>query len=446
MQLTQQQKLIAGAVVVVLVLGLASIPFILKKVAKERVVKSLKVWVVGDDKSIYEPIYPKFGLPIELIKKDYKTYERELVDALASGDGPDVFMIHNSWLPKHQSKLAPAPAELLTPFSIQKNFPDVVTTDFVRDGKIYALPLSIDTLALFYDKDVFNGAFISAPPRTWGELGSIATRLTKRDAGGNIIQSGVALGAGDKSVDKASHILPLLMMQKGVVMVRESGKSYTPVLSSDSGGVGENPAVDALNFYLQFSDPLSPLYTWDSSQHYSIDAFSYNPTVRNKVAMILSYWYQIAVMKGDENKKGKNPNLNFGVAQMPQRDDVNESQYATYADYWGYAVAKSTKDPKMAWSFVQFLTSKAQAQQYLVATKRPPALRSLISSYQDDPILSVFANQILIAKSWIQPGASDANPLFSQAIDQVTRGQISSNEAIQSLRSQLQELFSRITL
>jgi len=232
------------------------------------------------------------------------------------------------------------------------------------------------------------------------------------------------------------------MMQKGATMVRQSGKNYEPVLSSNTSS--ENSAVDALKFYLQFSDPQSPFYTWDTGQHYSIDAFSYNPSVKNKVAMILSYWYQIAVMKGDEAKKGKNPNLNFGVSQMPQQDDVNESQYATYADYWGYAVAKSSKDPQSAWRFVQFLTSKASAQQYLTATKRPPALRSLIASYQDDPILSVFANQILIAKSWIQPGASDVNPLFSQAIEQVYRGQLSPEEAISALREQMRELFSRI--
>jgi len=439
---SQQQKFIAILGVAVVILGLVSIPFILKKAAVRGKVSGLKVWIVGDDNSVFGPISEKFGLPVEYVKKDFKTYERELVDALASGEGPDVFMIHNSWLPKHQSKLAFAPAELLTPLVVQKNFPDVVTTDFVRDGKIYALPLSIDTLALFYDKDVFNGSFISAPPQTWSKLQEVATRLTKRDELGNIIQSGVALGGSDRSVDKASHILALLMMQKGATMVRQSGKNYEPVLSSNTSS--ENSAVDALKFYLQFSDPQSPFYTWDTGQHYSIDAFSYNPSVKNKVAMILSYWYQIAVMKGDEAKKGKNPNLNFGVSQMPQQDDVNESQYATYADYWGYAVAKSSKDPQSAWRFVQFLTSKASAQQYLTATKRPPALRSLIASYQDDPILSVFANQILIAKSWIQPGASDVNPLFSQAIEQVYRGQLSPEEAISALREQMRELFSRI--
>ena len=443
-QFSQQQKLIVIVVVIAIVLSLVSIPFILKKTATKKKINSLKVWIVGDDRSVFEPISNSFGFPVEYVEKDFKTYERELVDALASGEGPDVFMIHNSWLPKHQSKLASAPAEFITPLAVQKNFPDVVTTDFVRDGKIYALPLSIDTLALFYDKDVFNGSFISAPPQTWGELEEIATRLTKRDESGSIIQSGVALGGSDRSVDKASHILALLMMQKGVTLTEQSGNNYSSEFRNKK--TNESSAEDALNFYLQFSDPQSPFYTWDTGQHYSIDAFSYNPSVRNKAAMILGYWYQIAVMKGDENKKGKNPNLNFGVAQMPQQDDVNESRYATYADYWGYAVAKSTKDPQSAWRFVQFLTSKAQAEQYLIATKRPPALRSLIASYQDNPILSVFANQILIAKSWVQPGASDVNPLFSQAIEQVYRGQLSSEEAIRALREQVKELFSRIVL
>jgi len=444
MQLTQQQKFIVVVLVIVVVLSLVGVFLVLKKPTVKGNVSSLNVWIVGDDKFIFEPISNGFGLPVKYVKKDFKTYERELVDALASGEGPDVFMIHNSWLPKHQSKLVSAPTELLTPFAVQKNFPDVVTTDFVRDGKIYALPLSIDTLALFYDKDVFNGSFISAPPKTWGELEEVATRLTKRDELGNIIQSGVALGGSDRSVDKASNILALLMIQEGITLTEQSGDSYSPEFRDK--GVDKLSAGDALGFYLQFSDPQSPFYTWDTGQHYSIDAFSYNSSARNKVAMILGYWYQIAVMKGDEIRKGKNPNLNLGVAQMPQQDGVNASQYATYADYWGYAVAKSSKDPQSAWRFVQFLTSQEQAKQYLDATKRPPALRSLIASYQNDPILSVFANQILIAKSWIQPGASDVNPLFSQAIEQVYRGQVNTDEAINALREQVRELFSRIVL
>ena len=43
------------------------------------------------------------------------SYENDLRDALAAGNGPDVFLIHNSWLTKHQDKLSPAPDSVLTP-------------------------------------------------------------------------------------------------------------------------------------------------------------------------------------------------------------------------------------------------------------------------------------------------------------------------------------------
>src|SRR4051812_44495066 len=47
---------------------------------------------------------------ITYVKKDEATYENELVDALASGQGLDIFSIHNDWLPKHIDKLSAEPS------------------------------------------------------------------------------------------------------------------------------------------------------------------------------------------------------------------------------------------------------------------------------------------------------------------------------------------------
>src|SRR6187431_2409837 len=44
---------------------------------------------------------------IRFVTKDITSYEQELVDAIASGKGPDIFSIHNDWLPKHIEKLVP---------------------------------------------------------------------------------------------------------------------------------------------------------------------------------------------------------------------------------------------------------------------------------------------------------------------------------------------------
>ncbi|MDE1970666.1 MAG: extracellular solute-binding protein [Patescibacteria group bacterium] len=438
--LTQQQKAIlgiGGVLILILVLGFTGIiPGLRKKPSATRQISSLTVWGVGDDKSVFDSIFPGFGVSITYVKKDYATYEQDLITALAAGEGPDVFMIHDAWLPKYQNLVTPAPADLITPLTVQKQFPDVVSQDFIRNGNIYALPLSIDTLALFYDKDIFNGSFVSAPPRTWGQLETLATRLTKRDATGAITQSGIALGGSATNVDKAADILSMLMIQNGSKM--SDGASYTSALDTPLTIGGGQPGVDALKFYLQFADPHSSFFTWDTSQHYSIDAFSYNPSVNNKVAMMINYHYQIPTLLA------KNPNLNFGVATLPQQDSATEAQYATYPDYWGYAVSKASKDPALAWKFVLYLTAYNQAKTYLQNTHNPPALRALIQNDQNDPILSVFANQILIAKSWVRPGHETTNSVLSNAISSVQQGLLSPDEAISAANQQLNALFNAI--
>ncbi len=438
-QLTQQQKktiLLIGAALILIVFALF---FSLRKPGDTTKATELVVWGVGDDRPTYEQIFERFGSPITYVKKDFSNYEQDLVNALASGQGPDVFMIHNSWLYKHRGKIIPAPADIVAPLAVQQKFPDVVTTDFVREGSVYSLPLSIDTLALFYDKDVFNGAFISEPPRTWSEFEELALRLTRRDAGGNIIQPGVAMGGSARLIDKATDVLEMLMLQNGSKMFGENVLGPFATLNSSVGGFdGSDPAVNALRFYLQFADPLSAFYVWDSSQHNSVDAFSYNSSARNKVAMTLNYHYRIPLLLS------KNRNLRFGVSQVPQRDGAVGGQLGTYADYWGYAVSRASKNPQLAWQFIGFLTDAPQAKLYLAKTGKPPALRALISDYDNDPVLSVFARQILIAKSWVQPGHEDVSRVFAGIIDSVSQGLFSPQEAIGAAEQQINELFRKI--
>ena len=86
--------------------------------------------------------------------------------AFAEGNGPDVFEIGNRSLPKWQSVLAQLPAAYASqfgPLQLQNDFPSVVQSDFMTTSTptstgIYALPLSIDTLAMFYNKDLFDSA------------------------------------------------------------------------------------------------------------------------------------------------------------------------------------------------------------------------------------------------------------------------------------------------
>jgi ABC-type glycerol-3-phosphate transport system substrate-binding protein len=52
----------------------------------------------------------------------------------------------------------------------------------------------MDSMVLYYNKDMFNAAGIVAPPTTWQEFQDDVKKLTLVDATGNIVRSGAAIG------------------------------------------------------------------------------------------------------------------------------------------------------------------------------------------------------------------------------------------------------------
>ena len=103
----------------------------------------------------YEKAYP--NIKINYRKLTYAEYEEEVVSALAAGKGPDIWSIHNTWLPEQIDKLSPMPETVMRPDLYKETFVDVAAFDMTGpDEQLYGIPFSVDSLALYYNKDYFN--------------------------------------------------------------------------------------------------------------------------------------------------------------------------------------------------------------------------------------------------------------------------------------------------
>ncbi|HBP01544.1 MAG: hypothetical protein UX75_C0033G0006 [Candidatus Moranbacteria bacterium GW2011_GWE2_47_10] len=433
---------------------------------------NLEIWGVFDSSDVfveaiaeYKKVNPYVG-EIKYKKFSPDTYKTELIDALASGQGPDIFLVQNTWLPSFESKLEASPKGLIGLDKIKENFVDVVQSDFVSEDKVYTLPLSVDSMALYYNKSLFNSAGITAPPKTWAEFNDAATKLTKLDAFGSITQSGAAMGTA-YNINRSTDILGLLMLQNGAKMTDDNNKEA----KINEGVVGSDGSVVragevALGYYAQFAKKDSPLYTWNNDMHYSLDAFS-----EGNLAMMLNYSWQIDTIKN------KNSKLNFDIAPVPQVSDIDP---VSYANYWGWGVSKNkvgTKDgltgrdlPNEArvhesWQFLKFLTMKNSgvirlynafsgnfkdfpinydpAAKYIEKTNRPAARRDLIDKQKDDPKLGVFAKGNLIAKNWYQKNPDSIEKIFADAIDYVSKGGGRPYDALSLASNRITEIMSR---
>lgn len=395
---------------------------------------TLQFWGVFDNQTAFDKTIRDFkvqnpGIDVRYRQLTFEEYEQALINNLAAGTGPDIVMFHNTWLPKHGDKLMPMPANIpdQDPFTLQSfrdQFVDVAYQDLVYDDRIYGMPLYVDSLALYYNKDLLNGAGITRPPQTWEEVNANVQLLTKFDSRGNITQSGFSLGTA-RNINRSTDILMGMMIQSGVQMTSEDNRSAAFASPVRGQRVGEI----ALQYYTDFANPTNRNYTWNDSQHYSVDAFT-----EGTLAMMAGYAHQAQVIRS------KAPRLNFAVAPMPQ---ASLASVRNFANYWAVGVTNKSARPTESWKFVAYLASKEGVTDYLNATSRPSARRDLIDLQRSDPDLGVFAVQALTARSWFQVDNRVIEGIFADMIDDVNFKRDTIPDALSRAESRVNVIMQR---
>ena len=142
-----------------------------------------------------------------------------------------------------------------------------------------------------------------------------------------LVRSGAALGTANNN-EHFSDILGLMFSQTDVSVPDE---------------LGTKPAADALDFYTTFAKQDN---VWNNSFPEANVAF-----VQGKTSMIFVPSWRIVDLLA------ANPNLNFGVAPVPQ---AIPDKPANWASYWMLTVPSSSKNQDAAWNFIKYLTSEEE--------------------------------------------------------------------------------------
>lgn len=142
----------------------------------------------------------------KLVKDWNSTHERQVVleyipgqaysgsklpTAFAAGSGPDIFLISPGDFLRYQTGGVLAD---LTPYmtkeAIDDFFPDALATRTV-DGKVYALPMEIEPLTIFYSRPAWEKAGLSEGdiPTNWDQLLNVADKLTSASSSGLVLET-----------------------------------------------------------------------------------------------------------------------------------------------------------------------------------------------------------------------------------------------------------------
>lgn len=371
---------------------------------------------------------PRFGT-VNYVQKDEQTFDTDLTNAIASGTGPDLIVIASDDLVHLATKLSFISYDLLPQQTFEATFIQEGNL-FLATSGIAGVPLVVDPMVMFWNRDLLTSAGYVAPPKAWGELIPLAGAITKKNESGDIVTSVAALGEY-QNVAHAKEILSMLMMQAGsdVVHYNANDKLVSDLLAASPTG-GEPPAQSALRFYTEFADPTSGAYSWNRSFPDSRTAFA-----SGDVALYFGFASEV----GDVVLR--NPNLNFGVAEVPQIPSTNRK--LTFGRMYAFAIPRGSANPDGARTVAFLLAGETIGESLASRLGMPSAnisVLSKIAASSTDMTTAIVRSSAIISRGWLDPEPDESGATFKRMVERVTSGAVRYPEALKDADSALSNI------
>ncbi|MFJ3905714.1 ABC transporter substrate-binding protein [Streptomyces sp. NPDC090025] len=224
---------------------------------------------------------------------------------------------------------------------LDKTFSKVLQDYTQFEGKRCSLPLLSDAYGLYYNKDAFKAAGITAPPKTWSEFATVAKKLTKTK-GDSFEQLGFMPNyLGYETVP--SHY----MSQWDHKYFDEQGKSN---IAKDPG------FAEMLTYQKSLVDGLGGFAKLDKYRTTFGDEWgAKHPFQTGQVAMQLDGEWRLNFIKD-----AKVP-FEVGVAPLPVADDEVADYGKGYLSGTIIGIAPQSKKQNAAWELAKYMTMDTEA-------------------------------------------------------------------------------------
>ncbi|MBI3747254.1 MAG: sugar ABC transporter substrate-binding protein, partial [Chloroflexi bacterium] len=292
------------------------------------------------------------SITVKVTVADWDSYWPKLQTDLAGGNAPDVFLMDGPLFADYQTR-----DQLLdlSPLITRDGFDttqlaELAVKDFAgADGHQYGLPRDLNTIALFYNKTMFDAAGIAYPDDTWdwAKLVEVATKLTKPAGAPN------QWGFYTETTDMENYWSSLVWQAGGDIL---SPDKKSVVIDTDQAASGIQFLQDLIYKDKVMAQPV-PGGTGDAFEN-------------GQAAMEANGSWLVPTHEA--------AGLNFGVAPLPK----GPAGQATSVNPSGVVVYKGTKSADAAWEFVKCYTGpEMQAKIADLEASMPVNLQVLTEQY-----------------------------------------------------------------
>jgi multiple sugar transport system substrate-binding protein len=333
----------------------------------------------------------------------FADYFTKLQTGIAGGSSYDVFWMNGPNFPVYASQGALVDLSTITGGGgvDPASYPESLISLYSYEDKLYGMPRDIDTIGLYYNKDLFDAAGVAYPTAdwTWDDLRAAAEQLTDADSG--------RFGYG--STLSAQQNLYNFIYQNGGRIISEDGTSSL---------LTEPAACDAILFV---TDMVLAGFSPDVATQQS-----------NNPYQTLFPAGQIAIMPGGSWHAGRLHEANPAIAVAPLPKKVKQAAV-------GHGIANvvwsGSQHQCEALEFVKFLGSQ-QGEQILAETATViPAMNGLQETWKaavPEMDLQVFLDAINYSVPYpTAPGGAEWEGNLNEVMIQAWSGEIPRDQICQ---------------
>ncbi|WP_082233457.1 ABC transporter substrate-binding protein [Halobacillus massiliensis] len=296
----------------------------------------------------FEEENPDISVKHEVIADQYMDVMKT---RLVGGQGPDVFYLDAVEAPAliDTGVLEPLSSYADEEFDVEDFEENLINAFKDEDGEIYGFPKGYSTLALFYNKEMFEEAGVEVPTN-WEEVEEAAKELTTEDT--------VGLG-----------VAPEMARNQ---FIGEAGDGDMVV--DGKANFGSQEVIDSLQ-------PVVDLRNEDEA------AAAPSEMGSNSTGEMFGQGRAAMVMEGNWNIPYLNetfPDLDYGVSEVPE---INGTQ-GTMAFTVSYVMNSASEKKEAAWKLISYLTGKEGMKTWTESGLELPARQSVAEElgYEDDEV------------------------------------------------------------
>ncbi len=271
------------------------------------------------------------GIETETQVITWDSYWTLLAAGASGGDMPDVFWMHSNEVQKYMENdiLLDLTDRIAASDKLEMDkFPEDIKNLYQSNGKTYAVPKDVDTIALWYNKTMFDEAGMAYPDETWtwDDFYDAAVKLTKEDGS----QYGTAM---NPSNDQDGYYN----------MIYSMGGS---VLTDDrQSGFDDPNTIIAMNFVDKLLKNAMPPATVMAETGTDVLLNS------GKIAMLSQGSWMVPAFKENDYVAA-----NCDVAVLPM--DAESGRRVSIYNGLGWAANANTKNPDAAWALIEWFGTK----------------------------------------------------------------------------------------